>query len=270
MELFKIGFITIRLIDILDILIVSVLLYRLFEFIKDTTSSKIIFFILMVFGAWKLVDFLEFTLLSSILSEFWGLGTMAFVILFSPEIRKVLLHFSERFNIQQMFTVFAEKDVEEAFFIQEIIEFIREIQKSEEGTLLIIRRTEPLTEIKNTGVKINAHCSSRLLLSIFRKSSPLHDGAAILKNGIIETAHCILPISESREISPDLGTRHRAALGITETTDAISIVVSEERGEISYAYKGVFFQNCNTETLSSVLYSLLDFKIEENNINKTI
>ncbi|MBX7242566.1 MAG: diadenylate cyclase [Bacteroidia bacterium] len=265
MELFKIGFITIRLIDILDVLIVSVLLYRLFEFIKDTTSSKIIFFILMVFGAWKLVDFLEFTLLSSILSEFWGLGTMAFVILFSPEIRKVLLHFAERFNIQQMFTVFSEKEVEESFFIHEIMEFIEEIQKTEEGALLIIRRTDPLTEIKSTGVKIEAHCTSRLLLSIFRKNSPLHDGAVILKNGVIETAHCILPISESREISPDLGTRHRAALGITEVSDAIGIVVSEERGEISYASKGVFFQNCNTEVLSTVLYSFLDFKTDKIN-----
>ena len=257
MELFKIGFITIRLIDILDILIVSFLLFRLFEFIKDTTSSRIIIFILTIFATWKLVDFFEFTLLSSILSEFWGLGTIAFVILFSPEIRKVLLHFAERFNIQQMFTVFSEKNIEEAFFIQEIIVFTEEICKGGEGALLILRGFDPLAEVKNTGVKIEAHCSSRILLAIFRKQSPLHDGAAILKDGIIETAHCILPISESREISPDLGTRHRAALGISESSDALAIVVSEERGEVSYAYKGTLFQNCKPEELEKSIASML-------------
>lgn len=257
MELFKIGFITIRLIDILDILIVSFLLYRLFEFVRYTVSSKVIFFILMVYCTWKLVDFMEFHLLSSILSEFWGLGTMAFVILFSPEIRKVLLHFAERFNIQQMFSLFSsQENVKEELLIREIMNFIVDIKKGKEGALLILRGIDPLTEIKSTGVTIDGQCSAQLLTAIFRKQSPLHDGAVIMKEGVIETAHCILPISESKEISPDLGTRHRAALGISEVTDAFSIVVSEERGEISYAYKGKFYRNCAPDIFTEALTNL--------------
>lgn len=259
MELFKIGFLSISLIDILDLLIVSYLFYRLFEFIKGTISSRVIAFIFFVFVVWKVVDFLQFTLLSSILSQFLGLGTLAFVILFTPEIRKLLTHFSNRFNFLRMFDIVlpsVEQD-NQVPFISVLVSAVWELQKINEGALIVIKKNDSLSEFLETGEKIDAKCTQRLLLTIFQKNSPLHDGAVIVKNGRIECAHCILPISERKDLPLNLGTRHRAAMGLSEVSDALIVVVSEERGEISYTLGAKLYQDCDTQTIMQALIEFL-------------
>lgn len=259
MELFTIGFLSISLIDVIDIAIVSYLFYRLFEFIKGTISARVIAFIFSVFVIWKIVDFLKFPLLSSILSQILGLGTLAFVILFTPEIRKLLTHFSNRFNVQRVFNIVLPpiEQEDQIPFISMLVATLLELQRMSEGALIVIKKQDELKEFVQTGEKIDARCTQRLLLTIFQKASPLHDGAVIIKNGRIESAHCILPISEMVNLPPNLGTRHRAAIGISEISDALTIVVSEERGAISYCLNGLLHQDCNTEEIMQTLIRFL-------------
>lgn len=253
MELFKIGFITIRLVDIIDISVVTFLFYKLYELLRGSLALRIIMAIGFVFLLWKLVDLMNMVLLKSILDEFLGVGAIALIIIFAAEIRRFLLLIAKNTILarawQQLFNSQEIANVS----INEVVDAIEEIKKSKLGALIILTGTDPLEAIKETGDLIGAPVSERLLYSFFLKDSPLHDGAVIISNNQIEAARCVLPLSRSSNLPPELGLRHRAAMGISEASDAVVLIVSEERAEISIASHGHLQRDVDLITLEGAI-----------------
>ncbi len=257
MELFSLGFLPVTLSDIIDISIVSFLLYRLFEFIKNSISAKLIGFIISAFVLWKIVEIFNFIVLRSILSQFWNLGALAFFVLFTPEIRRILTHFADRFNIQRVLLPTQMYPISQpAQYAKALCKGLEQVQKAGNGALIVLAGNDRLTEIEQKGEPIHADISPLLITSIFQKESPLHDGAMIVRNGKIIAVHCILPISET--ILPEgVGTRHRAAVGLAELTDACVVILSEEKNTFSIAKQGDLSQNMDIEAVEKAIITHL-------------
>lgn len=252
MELFKIGFVTIRLVDIIDISIVTFLFYKLYNLLRGSIAFRIVTAILAVFLFWKLVDLLDLVLLKSILDPFLGVGALALIVLFASEIRRFLVIFAKNTfldRLLQQVKVFAPSSTGEE--INEIVNSIEDIKKAGLGALVVLTDTDRLIRYQETGDKLDAQLSSRLLSSIFTTTSPLHDGAVIISDHRIAAARCILPVSQNQTLPAELGLRHRAALGLAEVSHALVIVVSEERQEISIAHEGQLFRNLDLISLES-------------------
>ncbi len=255
MELFNIGFLPITLSDMIDISIVSFLLYRLFEFIKTSISAKLIGFIISAFVLWKIVEIFNLIVLKSILTQFWNLGALAFFVLFTPEIRRILTHFADRFNIQRVLQPIQTETISQPEkYAKAICKGLEQVQKDRNGALIVLSGNEMLTEIEQKGEQIHADISSLLIKAIFQKESPLHDGALIIKEGKITAAHCILPISD-KKLPEGIGTRHRAAVGLAELTDALIIILSEEKNTFSIAKQGDLQLNVSLEIIEKSIIS---------------
>ena len=237
MELFKIGFITVQLVDIFDIAIASFLIYRIYLALRGSQAMRVMWLLLVFFLAWKAVDLLNMVLLKSFLSEVIGLGSVALVIIFAPEIRRFLSNITRNTLIDQLFRGPLNKDDQKSI-IRSLSEGLAQLRHNSSGALIVIAGNQTLKDIIETGDPLDAILSSRLLFSIFQKMSPLHDGAVIIRKGRIVAARCILPISKSQYIPAELGLRHRSAIGLVEQTDALVIVLSEERQELSVAQNG--------------------------------
>jgi len=242
MELFSVGFVTVRLVDLLDITVVSVLFYQLYQNLRGRLALRVISLIIAIFLVWRIVDLLDFRLLGSILDEFLGLGAIAVVIIFAPEIRGFLSAFSKN-TLLDRFIRQVSAPTESDSTYREIVEALKSLRATGNGALIILTGSDPLTEIQGTGDRLDAIVAARLIYTIFQKESPLHDGAMIMQGGKIAAVRCILPISKSLELDPELGLRHRSALGISEVSDALAIVVSEERRELSLASGGRLRRN---------------------------
>jgi diadenylate cyclase len=250
-------FITVRVLDVIDILLVSFLLYQLYMLLKGTSAINIFIGIFSVYLLWLIVKALNMELLGSILGQVIGVGVIALIVIFQQEIRRFLLIVGTRslnkkpLSLERLFSF----DVEPAPTLQinSITKACSDMSKTKTGALIIISRQSKLVMYSSTGEMINANTSSRLLENIFFKNSPLHDGAVIIIEDKIYAAGCILPISENPNLPPKYGLRHRAALGITEHTDAIAVVVSEETGAISIAEAGHLHSNLTTENLTMIL-----------------
>ncbi len=242
MDLFNISFISVRLVDVIDVTVTTIIIYKLFEVLRGTLTLRLFSVLLSIFFMWKLVDLLELRLLKSILNEFFGLGAVALVILFAPEIRKFLSAISKNTIFDRILRQVYTRSESNAIN-RDIVESLKDLRATGNGALIVVLGSNQLDDIQDTGEKLNANISSRLIFSIFQKESPLHDGAMIINNMKILAVRCILPISESQQLSPELGMRHRSAVGITEVSDAMVIVVSEERREISIAFKGSLRRN---------------------------
>ncbi|MEZ4827171.1 MAG: diadenylate cyclase [Bacteroidia bacterium] len=252
MELFKIGFVTVRLVDIIDITIVAFLLYKLYENLRGSLAVRVTSLIISVFLVWKLVDLLNFRLLGTILDEFLGLGAIAIVIIFAPEIRRFLSVISKNTLIDRILRQVTSRTESDSTY-REVVEALKSLRASGNGALIILVGSNPLTEIQETGDKLDANITARLIYSIFQKESPLHDGAMILQNNRISAVRCILPISKNPRIDPELGLRHRSALGVTEISDSLAIVVSEERRELSIASEGHLVRNIDYQEIESAI-----------------
>lgn len=242
MELFKIGFITVRLVDIMDITIVSFLFYKLYEILRGSLAIRVIVAVISIFFLWKMVELLDFVLLKSILDEFLGLGAIALVIIFAPEIRRFLTAFSKNTLLDRILRQISAPSVGDVGY-QQVIEALKDLRASGYGALIVWTGKDPLVEVLETGDQLNADISSRLIVSIFQKNSPLHDGAMVIASNKIASVRCILPISESPFLDAELGMRHRAAIGISEVSDALVLIVSEERRELSFAKGGHLTRN---------------------------
>ncbi|MFP4025516.1 MAG: diadenylate cyclase CdaA [Thiohalospira sp.] len=232
-------FITIRFLDILDILLVAFLLYQIYILIRGTTAINIFIGIFSLYLLWLIVKALNMQLLGSILGQVIGVGVIALIIVFQQEIRRFLLIFSTRYITNRKFTIeslfsFGESK-KTTFDINSLVNACSNMSAFKTGALIVISKKSDLMSFIKTGDIINADTSSRLLESIFFKNSPLHDGAVIIKNNKIIAARCVLPITERINLPPHFGMRHRAAIGIAEKTDAVVIIVSEETGAISFA-----------------------------------
>ena len=234
MTLFKIGFLTVTLVDAVDLLLVSWIFYTVYQYFKGTRAGQMLVGLIILLISSFLFNAFGFRATSWLVNRFQTVWVVAFVILFQPEIRRLLIYIGQHRFFQKIFRVGSSQTIEN------LVYSINELVKKKWGALIVIQRETGLRSYKESGTSLKADVSAPLLLSIFNPASALHDGAVIIQNDIIESAGCILPLSESTTISPDMGTRHRAGLGLSEETDAIVIVVSEETGKISISEDGRF------------------------------
>ncbi len=235
-------FIGLRLLDIIDIFLVALLLYELYNLVKGTAAINILLGIIAVFLIWRLVRILEMELLSEILGAFISVGFIALIVVFQPEIRKFLLlvgtpSFMRRKSNRFLFWKLRTTD-EDKLDIDPIVQACNKMANSKTGSLIVIAKVNELGEIIESGEILDARISEQLIENIFYKNSPLHDGAMIIANNKIKAASCILPVSKNDKLPAQVGLRHRAAVGLTERSDAIALVVSEQTGNISWCKAG--------------------------------
>lgn len=255
--LFMIGFIQIRLLDIVDILLVAALLYQLYMLIRGTGAINIILGILAIYLLWWLVRLFEMELLTAILGQFVSVGVLALIIVFQPEIRKFLLFLGKKSFINQgsrsFFRELFQMDNDLDLNIPPIVNSCEAFSEQKTGALIVITRKNELESFIETGQRMDARISEQLLGSIFYKNSPLHDGAVVISDNRIVAARCVLPVSAIRRLPASLGLRHRAAIGITEQSDAVALVVSEQNGKISFCQGGDIKRNIKPLQLKELL-----------------
>lgn len=243
---FKIGFLDIRWIDILDILLVSVLLYQVYKLLKGSVAVRVLIGFLVLYLAYLIVRAAEMELLAGILGQFMGVGVLAAIIIFSQEIRKFLIVLGKttfrKDGLIQSVMIWKRRDAKEQFNITPIIEAAKSLSSTNTGALIVFSKNSELKFYADSGDRLDATLSKRLLISIFNKYSPLHDGAIIIFQGKILAARCILPVSE-RDLPAHWGMRHRAALGMSEATDTLILSISEETGQISLVRNGYIDSN---------------------------
>ena len=234
MTSFKIGFLTITIIDVIDIILVTWIFYKVYQYFKETRAGQMLIGLVILLISSFIFNSLDLVAMSWLLNQFQTVWVVAFVILFQPEIRRLLIYVGQTRFFQKIFRMGTSRSLES------IVEASLQISAKKWGALIVIQRETGLRSYKEAGIQLKAEVSTPLLLSIFNPNSSMHDGAVILQNTLIEAAGCILPLTESQMVSPEMGTRHRAALGITEESDALVVIVSEERGTISTAENGKF------------------------------
>lgn len=251
MEVFRYEFIVVKWIDLIDMLIMSIIIYEVREVFRKNISTQLVLAGVLLFITWKLVDFLGLKMLKTFLDGFVGLGSLAIVVIFAPEIRKLLINISNRswfYNILRL-----QNKGENLLDYHALIEAVQELAQTKTGATIVIKGSNELLEIEKTGEVLEANLTKRLLVSIFNKNSPLHDGAVLIRGNKITAVRCILPISESITLPPEFGLRHRSALGISEISDALVIVVSEERGTISVIHQNRIMTNLEENELLDCL-----------------
>lgn len=247
----------IRVIDIVDIVLVAALLFYLYRLVKGTVAINIFIGIVILYTVWKFTELLEMELFSKILGGFLGAGVFALIVVFQQEIRKFLLmvgstNFKARKKFFKQFKLNNTGD-SVSTNVQDILAACKKMGAQYAGALIVIERNTNLDFVKNTGDRMNAEVNQPIIESIFFKNSPLHDGAMVIEGNTITATRVILPVSNDRNIPLRFGLRHRAAIGITEKTDALCLVVSEENGQISYIKDGEFIAYDNFESLGEII-----------------
>ena len=245
----------IRIIDVVDIVLVAFLLYYIYKLIKGTVAINIFIGIVIIYTIWKVTELLDMEMLSRILGGFLGVGMVALVVVFQQEIRRFLLmigstNFSARKKFIKQFRLSESNTLTN---VDAIVHACEKMGKSKTGALIVFKRTNSLDFVKTTGDEMNIELNQPIIESIFFKNSPLHDGAIIIEENTISATRVILPVTNDREIPQRFGLRHRAAVSITEKTDAVCIAVSEENGQISYLKEGDFVLFEDTEELTKLL-----------------
>lgn len=237
------DFINLHLIDILDILLVGLMIYQIYKLIRGTAAMSIFIGIIILYFVWLVVKTLRMDLLSAIMGQVLGVGVLAIIIIFQQEIRRFLLHLGNNslhrrggFLARKLFKGNTKKVP--LTTLDELTQAVRKMSETSTGALIVMVHRSSLGSITETGDRIDAMVNRRLIENLFFKNSPLHDGALVMSTNRILAARCTLPISENQNIPPQYGMRHRAAVGITEQTDATAIVVSEETGGISFVKDG--------------------------------
>ncbi|MFC1490726.1 diadenylate cyclase CdaA [Candidatus Latescibacterota bacterium] len=248
---FEIGFFPISIIDIIDIFIVSVIFYGIYLRIKDTRAMQLIIGLLILVGASIIAAWANLQALAALIQFFKSIWLIAIVVIFAPELRRLLIQIGS----WRTFALISRQT--EQHSIDEIVTAARVLSEKKIGALIVITRETQLGIVVDSGTSINSEVSYQLLLTIFTPNSPLHDLAVVIRGDRIVAANCLLPLSESQKIDRNLSSRHRAALGITEETDAISVIVSEETSAISLAVEGRLIQNLSPAELRANLISLI-------------
>lgn len=252
-----------RFSDLIDILLVSYAIYKLLVFIRDTRTMHLIKGLILFVVVMQVSYMLNLHTIHYILSNVLQVGIIAILILFQPEFRRGLEQIG-RSSMGKWFNFEETKDTQEKTqIIQEISRSCQSMSKKRIGALIIIERELKLNDIIETGIRLNADVSSELLVNIFIPKTPLHDGAVIVRGNKVISAACFLPLSQNQTLSKELGTRHRAGLGISEESDAVVVIVSEETGNISIAVNGELNVNTGGETLTKNLSKLLETKKEK-------
>jgi uncharacterized protein (TIGR00159 family) len=262
------GIFHIRFFDVIDIFLVALILYEIYNLLKGSVSINMFFAIVAMFIIWRVTDTLRMDLLREILGAFFSVGIIALFIIFQPELRQFLLTLGKPDFIQgkrrHRFLFWHFSDVSPySVDVDKIVHACQKMSNNKHGALIILARRHDLQSIIETGQNLNADISVDLLENIFYPNSPLHDGAVIINGNRIQAARCILPISNSPKLSTNLGLRHRAAVGISEQSDAIAIVVSEQTGKISYAEGGELTRNVQPAVLKDFLEDKLQTTSQE-------
>lgn len=244
---FKIGFLEVSWVDLIDIGLVAVLLYQVYKLIRGSLAVNIFLGILALYLIYLIVRAAQMELLTSILGQFMGVGVLAMIILFQPEIRKFLLLIgrSTEINRDNIFKSFTNWGTEhhDDFDIHELIEALKTLKASRTGALIVFSRDIELKFYAETGDELDAKVNKKILLSIFNKQSPLHDGAIIIYKGRIKAARCVLPVSENDDLPSHFGMRHRSAMGMSEITDTLVLAISEETGRLILARNGKYLRS---------------------------
>ena len=240
--------------DILDILIVAFIVYKVISFIRDTRAQQLVKGLLVLIAAFFLSDVLDLYALNWILRGTLTMGIISLVVVFQPELRRGLEYVGRSKIVK---APFGQLDKEKAKDItDEFVKAVNSFSATKTGALIILERETALVDIAETGTEVNADISAQLLGNIFYEGAPLHDGAVIIRADRIYAAGCVLPLTENKNLNKSLGTRHRAGIGITEHSDAISIIVSEETGVISMAVDGKLTRFLDTKTVEKTLLNL--------------
>lgn len=257
-----------RISDFIDILIVSVIVYYLITLIRETRAMQLVKGIIFLFVVFFLSQWLKLNALNYILSGAMQIGVFAVVVIFQPELRNLLERMG-RFKVGKIID-FASDTTEEDLYkvIESVAQAASNMSLEKTGALIVMERETRLGEYISTGTLLNANVSSGLLENIFVPNTPLHDGAVIIRDNKIITAGCLLPLTANNNLSRDLGTRHRAAIGLSEVTDAVIIVVSEETGKISIALNGSLTRNLSRESLAKALKKIMQRQENNEKIDK--
>ena len=259
---FNIGFLEVGWVDIIDILFVAVLLYQVYKLMKGSVAIKVFLGFLILYLIYLVVNAAQMELLSNILGQFMGVGVIAAIILFQPEIRKFLLLlgrapiFNEGNILENFKSIWTSRIGYKKADITPLIEAAKTLGGTNTGALIVLSKNSELKFFAESGDRIDAVVSKRLLMAIFNKYSPLHDGAVIIYDNKIIAARCILPVTE-RDMPAQFGLRHRAALGMSENTDTLVIVVSEETGQLSTMRNGEITHNLSTQELRKAINEYL-------------
>lgn len=243
--------------SVVDILVVAFIFYKGYMLIKETRAEQLLKGILLILILIPVSYILKLDILYFILSKTITIGVIAVIIIFQPEIRRGLEHIG-RTTFDDFHVLQNDEEIE--MVISNICEAVENMSKTKTGALIAIEQGTGLGEIVSTGVKMDSLVSKELIENIFVKNTPLHDGATIIKNDRILASACVLPLTNNNNISKQLGTRHRAAIGLSESSDALIIVVSEETGAISLAIKGRLTRNFDGEKLNSILLKIIKSK----------
>jgi diadenylate cyclase len=244
--LFKLFFIEVSWVDLVDIGLVAILLYQVYKMIRGSLAVNIFLGILALYLVYLVVRAAQMELLATILGQFMGVGVLAMIILFQPELRKFLLVIGRSTELNRDFfksLAHWRSRYHDDFDIREVTEALKTLKASHTGALIVFSRDADLKSYVETGDPVDAEVSKRLLLSIFSKHSPLHDGAVIINKGRIKAARCVLPISENDHLPPHFGLRHRSAIGMSENTDTLIIAISEETGRLILARNGKYLRS---------------------------
>ncbi|MDX1365786.1 MAG: diadenylate cyclase [Arenibacter latericius] len=252
------NFLEFNITDILDIFLVAILLYYVYKLVRRTVAINIFIGIVIVWAFWKLTEVLGMTMISSMVGGFMQVGLIALIIVFQQEIRKFLLmvgstNLASKRNFFKRFNFTREDGLSIGTNVDAIISACEKMSQTKTGALLVIERNNSLDFVKSTGDKMNIEITQPIIESIFFKNSPLHDGATVIQDNYIVATRAILPVSNERTIPLRFGLRHRAAVGITEKTDALALVVSEETGLTSYIKNGEFVLYNDYKELASII-----------------
>ncbi len=256
---------SIKFIDIVEIMIISFLMYHVMVWIKNTRAWVLVKGIAVLLGFTLVALLFQMNTIIWIAEKTLGIGVTAIIIVFQPELRKALEQIGRKNFIGGVLPFDNSQGIRERFSdktIQELTKATFDLAKTKTGALIVIEQEVVLTEYENTGIPLDSLISSQLLINIFEHNTPLHDGAIIIRGDRIVAATCYLPLSDNMEISKDLGTRHRAGLGISEVTDSLTIIVSEETGKVSVAFGGRLLRNLDSEKLKNKLIMLQNKTID--------
>jgi diadenylate cyclase len=258
---FKIGFLEVSWVDLIDISLVAILLYQVYKLIRGSLAVNIFLGILALYLVYLIVRAAQMELLATILGQFMGVGVLAMIILFQPEIRKFLLLIGRTTEINRD-SIFRgitnwHPEPHDDFDVHELIEAVKSLKATRTGALMVFSRDIELKFYAETGDPLDAKVNKRLLLSIFNKNSPLHDGAIIIFKGRIKAARCVLPVSENDHLPPHFGLRHRSAIGMSETTDTLILVVSEETGRLILSRNGKYIRGLRLKQVEQKILEYL-------------
>ncbi len=265
--LFNIGFLEVGWVDFIDIALVSILLYQIYKLIKGSLAVNIFIGILALYLVYLIVRAAEMELLATILGQFMGVGVLAMIILFQPELRKFLLVIGRGTELREnFFKTLAtwRSQYHDDFDVHQVVDAARTLKVTRTGALIVFSRDTELKSYADTGDSLEAEVSKRLLLSIFGKGSPLHDGAVIIYKGRIKAARCIIPVSENDNLPPHFGLRHRAAIGMSESTDTLVVAISEETGRLILARNGKYLRGLKLRQVEQKILQYLHNEEPEN------